>query len=423
MTSQTTSQTTHRIGTGTGKRARLLALALGAVLAAQVAVIPLTEREAGAVSTEKIFFDSNRTTGQGVDNPTGDYEVFKMNPDGTGVRQLTTNKVDDYRPDLSPGGKRVAYTSYRKQASNPQGDEDVYVMSALDGSGKKNLSNTAGGIQDDHAVISPDGKRVAYESYGKQTSNPQGEDEIYAMNATDGRAKKNLTNNGSSVEDSAAVFSPGGKRIAYTSEGFQDSNPGGDYEVYRMSALDGSGKKNLTDNAVGVDDEGPKFSPDGTRIAYESSGIQFFNAQGDPEVYAMSALDGSGKKNLTDNGSDVGDGSPTFSPDGRKIAYQSFGVQISNPEGDNEVYAMSALDGSGQVNLSYNGDGVVDYRAQFSPDGAKVAYQSFGFQPTNPEGDDELYVVNASDGTGQKNLTDNAYGALDFEPDWGRQAT
>ena len=344
-----TSQTTRRMGTGAGKRARLLALALGAILAAQVAVIPVTEREARAASTEKIFFDSNRTTGQGVNNPTGDYEVFKMNPDGTGLRQLTTNRVDDYRPTLSPGGKKVAYTSYRKQASNPQGDEDIYIMSALDGSGKRNLSNTAGGVHDDHAVISPDGKRVAYQSFGQQTSNPQGEDEIYAMNATDGKAKKNLTNNGSGVEDSEAVFSPGGKRIAYTSEGFQDSNPGGDYEVYAMSALDGSGKKNLTDNAVGVDDEGPEFSPDGVRIAYQSSGIQFSNAEGDPEVYAMSASDGSGQKNLTNNGSDVGEGSPTFSPGGRKIAYDSFGVQVSNPDGDNEVYVMNALDGSGQV--------------------------------------------------------------------------
>jgi Tol biopolymer transport system component len=188
-----------------------------------------------------------------------------------------------------------------------------------------------------------------------------------------------------------------------------------------MSALDGSGKKNLTNNAAGVDDESPEFSPDGAKIAYESAGIQLSNGQGDPEVYAMSALDGSGQTNLTNSGVDVGDGSPTFSPGGARVAYKSFGVQISNPEGDNEVYVMNALDGSGQVNLSYNGDGVIDYEAGFSPDGTRIAYQSFGVQPTNPEGDDEIYFVNASDGTGQQNLTNN--GTRDVRPDWGRQAT
>jgi dipeptidyl aminopeptidase/acylaminoacyl peptidase len=137
----------------------------------------------------------------------------------------------------------------------------------------------------------------------------------------------------------------------------------------------------------------------------------------------MNALDGSGQKNLSNNDLGVQDGYPHFSPSGTKIAYESYGVQTSNPEGDNEVYVMSALDGSGQVNLSYSEDGVIDHGARFSPDGARVAYGSYGgFQPTNPEGDDEIYVVNASDGTGKKNLTDNAYGVRDVRPDWGRQA-
>jgi Tol biopolymer transport system component len=418
-----TSQTTHRIETGTGKKTRLLALALGTLLAAQVAMIGVTEREAQAVSTEKIFFDSNRTTGQGVNNPTGDYEVFKMNPDGTGVRQLTTNKVDDYRAILSPDGKKVAYVSKGIQTSNPQGELDVYIMSALDGKNRKNLTNNGSGVEDDDPVFSPDGKRIAYESDGKQTSNPQGENEIYAMNALDGTGKRNLTNNGSGVEDTVPVFSPGGKRIAYESEGFQDSNQGSDYEIYSMSAFDGKNKKNLTNNAAGVDDLYPEYSPDGTKIAYESAGIQYSNPQGDNEVFAMSAQDGSAQTNLSDNGKDVVDYYPTFSPDSRKVAYESYGVQISNPEGDKEVYVVNALDGSGQVNLSYTGDGISDYEAEFSPDGTRIAYESYGVQPTNPEGDDEIYVMNAANGTGLQNLTNNGDGAFDFDPDWGRQTT
>jgi Tol biopolymer transport system component len=66
-----------------------------------------------------------------------------MNLDGTGVRQLTFNKVDDFGPILSPDGTRVVYASHGVQPSNPEGDWEVYAMNASDGKGKKNLTNNA----------------------------------------------------------------------------------------------------------------------------------------------------------------------------------------------------------------------------------------------------------------------------------------
>jgi Tol biopolymer transport system component len=98
-----------------------------------------TVRQADAVLADKIVFTSNRTAG--VDNPTGEYEIFRMNSDGTGVKQLTFNKGFDFESVLSPDGTKIAYTSRGKQPSNPEGEEDVYVMNASDGKGKKNLSN------------------------------------------------------------------------------------------------------------------------------------------------------------------------------------------------------------------------------------------------------------------------------------------
>src|ERR671910_1826977 len=134
-TEMTTQRTDGRIGR---RGIVLLSLALGVALSATVALAG-TAQQAEAAFAEKVVFASERTTGTDVNNPTGDLEIFKMNPDGTGVRQITYNQAEDFGPALSPDKTKVAYVSYGVQTSNPQGDNEVYVMNASDGKGKKNL--------------------------------------------------------------------------------------------------------------------------------------------------------------------------------------------------------------------------------------------------------------------------------------------
>jgi len=152
-------------------------------------------------------------------------------------------------------------------------------------------------VTDFGPVLSPDKTKIAYHSYDEQTSNLEGDLEIYLMN----KVKRNLTSNRAGVDDYYPLFSPGGKKIAYTSYGKRASNPEGDAEVYVMRSLDGTGQKNLTNNEDGVDDDRPFFSSDGTRIFYESEGGQDSNLQGDEEIYRLNTSDGLGRKNLTDN--------------------------------------------------------------------------------------------------------------------------
>ena len=96
----------------------------------------LSSVPAGTASSNgggKITFTSDRTTGVGVRNPTGDYEIFRMNRDGTGLEQLTFNMAIDEDPAYSPNGKRIAFTSAR------DGYLEVYGMEA-DGSNPTNLT-------------------------------------------------------------------------------------------------------------------------------------------------------------------------------------------------------------------------------------------------------------------------------------------
>ena len=102
---------------------------------------------------------------------------------------------------------------------------------------------------------------------------------------------------------------------------------------------DGSGSRRLTRNRA-FDGE-PAWSPDGRKIAFQSTKT----IGGNKEIYVMNA-DGSGKRNLTRN--PARDGSPSWSPDGRRIAF------LSGRDGRLEAHVMNA-DGSGQRSLALQG--------------------------------------------------------------------
>ena len=301
-------------GTGTRGRTRsaaLLSLALGAALAAIVAMAGVA-REAEAAfpgSNGKIAFESDRTKGRGVDNPTGDSEIFAVNPDGTGLKQLTKNTSDDFDPSYSARGDVILFST------NRDGNIEIYVM---DSDGTDQLRLTDNTVTDITPTIAPNGFSWAHERI--QNGNRE---IIYHA----GAFEANITN--SIANDRYPVFSPDSSRIAFTSD--RD----GDAEVYTMDVL-GMNLKQLTNNSVY--DGAPDWSPSGARIAFTS------NRNTNDDIYAMNA-DGSGQTRLTRNA--TAEGFAVWSPNGRRIAFQSL------RQGDYEVFAMKA-NGESQVPLTNN---------------------------------------------------------------------
>ena len=186
--------------------AAMLAALLSVLAAATLAAVADTAqaRKKGAENAGQIVFASDRTTGNGVNNPEADFEVFVMNPDGKKLVQLTENAVDDFDPTLSPNGQKIAFVSQNVQDSNPEGDAEVYTMNP-DGSDGRNLTNNGGGADERDPNFSPDGQQIAFTSFGRQPSNPEGDFEVYLMNA-DGSRQQNLTRTGSNVDDVTPDF-------------------------------------------------------------------------------------------------------------------------------------------------------------------------------------------------------------------------
>jgi TolB protein len=282
---------------------------VGAILGAFVLILssatsPPAAHAAFPGANGKIAFTSDRD---------GNWEIYVMNADGTGLTRLTNNPANEFLPAWSPDGTKILFSGHR----NSFIFSEVYVMNA-DGSGVTNLTNNP--RWDGIAVFSPDGTKIAFQS------DRDGNFEIYVMNA-DGSGVTRLTNNG--AYESFPAWSPDGTKIA-----FQSDRDGND-EVYVMNA-DGSGQTRLTNNPAF--DAYPDWSPGGTKIAFTSG------RDGNNEIYVMNA-DGTGLTRLTNNpGSE---GLPAWSPDGAKIAFES------DRDGNNEIYVMNA-NGSSQTRITNN---------------------------------------------------------------------
>jgi Tol biopolymer transport system component len=270
--------------------------------------------------------------------------------------------------------------------SDRDGNQEIYIMNAADGSNQTRLTSV--NANDSDPSLSPDGTKIAFESDRDGNSN------IYIMNAADGSNQTRLTDN--PADDSNPRWSPDGTKIAFNTN--RDSTEQENFEnqeIYIMNAADGSNQTRLTDNPAW--DSLPSWSPDGTLIAFYSER----DVGGD--IYIMNAADGSNPIRLTDN--PAWDSFPSWSPNATNIEI----AFDSDRDANQEIYIMNFTGGVIQTSrLTFNN--VTDTGSSWSPDGTKLAFAS------SKDGNSEIYVMNAADGSGQIRLTNNT--AADGEPDW-----
>lgn len=286
--------------------------------------ILLQDNPAASPENGSIAFDSIRD---------GDYEIFKMNADGTSETALTNDPASDRYPIYSPNGTKIAFQSTR------DGNSEIYLMN-FDGSNPTRLTNNS--AIDEPTGFSPDGTKILFQS------NRDGDYEIYSMNAN-GSSPTRLTNN--SATDTDAKYSPDGGRIVFR------SNRDGNNEIYSMLAS-GLFPVRLTNDVAS--DESPMFSPDGSRIAFHSYRV------GNAEIYVMYA-NGDNERRLTLNPAD--DLAPVWSPDSSRLVFYA-----DREANQNDIYSITANGGTA-VRMTSNTafDGHPSWQLPSPPTAANVS--------------------------------------------------
>jgi Tol biopolymer transport system component len=156
----------------------------------------------------------------------GDHtDVYIIDPDGGGLRNLTDVSSVDRFADWSPDGRSLVFTSDR------DGALAIFTL-GLDGGEPVRLTDPS--VISTMASVSPDGRMIAF------ASDLNGDVEIYSMDFEGG----DLVQLTDSLDiDAYPTWSPDGSRIAFL------SLRTGDPEIFVMNA-DGSDPQNLTQNPL-----------------------------------------------------------------------------------------------------------------------------------------------------------------------------
>ncbi len=365
---------------------------------------------AAADGQGKIVFYSERD---------GNAEIYVMDPDGSETTRLTTNASNEFCPDWSPDGMKIAFESDRDDphpvSCFPNCVSKLYVMNA-NGSGERRLMDVRG--PEGHPDWSPDGRSITFQA----DRDGDGKNEIHVVSVESGEVRLVL---GDGFDNTAPDWSPDGQEIALNSDRH------GGLDIFAIRA-DGTGLRNVVD--TGTNDYFPDWSPDGTQILFFAADWPAVRQ----DLYVVDA-DGANLVRLTATPRVV-DESAQWAADGERIVFQS------DRDGNFEIYSMKR-DSTDSVRLTRNGAG--DYwpdmwlppvSASVSTPGTGASSSAFAASEeaalaadaiaaaaehpiafvSTRTGRAQIYTMNA-DGSEPRRLTNDAY--ENYYPAWSPDGT
>lgn len=178
----------------------------------------------------------------------GDAEIFVMNADGSGVRQITHNEVDDHSPDWAPDGRRIAFVR-----NVSEGNRDIYIVDTK--TGRERSFTAVKGFYETAPAWSPNGRWIAFAI----ENNLQDGGDVVAVRV-DRKAFRMISAQDENSTNVDPTWSPDGKELAVV-------------ESYEYSDLyvapfccQGYADRQLTNDTL--EEMHPRWSPDGDRILF-----------------------------------------------------------------------------------------------------------------------------------------------------------
>jgi TolB protein len=252
--------------------------------------------------------------------------LWKQKLDSTVAEQLTAGPGYDYQPDCSPDGRWVVYSSYAN---------DAIELWALNLETRQSRPLTSGGAVNVEPRFSPDGKRIAFVSTSYQKHfhifiAQFAEGGLTDVKRLTGETRSDLPRYYYSEFDHeiSPAWSPDGAEVIFVSNRGHIYGTGG---FWRMKAKPGAEAREIYNEETAWKAR-PDFSPDGKRIVYAS-----YLGQQWHQLWVMPAAGGDA---FPLSYGDFDNVDPRWSPDGTRIAF------ISNRDGNTSLWTQEIPGGA-----------------------------------------------------------------------------
>lgn len=371
-----------------------------------------------------------------VDNK--EQHVYLTSVDGGSPKKLTEMQARE--PSFSPDGKMIAFVE-DKGLGRGEGELGLWIVPATGGTPR--FMAEAGKAAS--PVWSPDGSMIAFidDTKKKQVDivevpdNPDASGKVTTIDVPDGVGDMTMLagwtpdnklgllltserefslftlsaegGQAAIVETDCYAFQPrwshDGKQIYYVKPPQEGENRLDKMTVQVVPATGGTGES-LTGEYFGKTvrqlpyQSGNRISPDGKMIvtaAYTSADTSGAGEWPNSKIWKIS-LDGKGAEQVTFTKGQYADMCPSWSPDGKKIAFIQTSLKDSPALYDkSSIYSMSSLGGE-LVRLIPETEDYI-FSAVWSPDGKMIAYLTLDPKKMGADRIGLLNVVNIEDGT------------------------